>query len=411
MSAHRARRRVLIIVQNLSVPGDRRVWLECQALVEAGYQVSVVCPRSPGDPPDRVLDGVRIRTYPPPPATVGVASFFFEFVYCWIRTALLVARAALAEGFDVIQTCNPPDTYFLLGWPFKLLGRRFVFDQHDLCPEVYLSRFRRPSRVLLAGLRLLERLTYRTADHVIATNESYRQAALRRGSKVADAVTVVRTGPDPHRMRKGREHPELRRERRHLCCYVGVMGPQDGVDLAVRAAAHLVHDLGRKDCQFALIGIGDCYADLQALVTELAVEEFVTMPGRAPDEELFAYLSTADVGLCPDPPGPLNDVSTMNKTMEYMAFELPVVAFDLEETRVSAGAAGVYVPGADVAGFAAAISELLDDPKRRAAMGTAGRRRVEDALAWHHQVPAYLSVYDRLLGGAEHRQAVGLTPA
>jgi glycosyltransferase involved in cell wall biosynthesis len=391
-------RRVLIIVQNLPVPTDRRVWLECQALVGAGYRVSVVCPKGPGDPSYQLLEGVHLHKYEPPPPTTGVASFAYEFASCWAKTARLVLRAARREGFDVIQTCNPPDTYFALAWPFKLLGRPFVFDQHDLCPEVYLSRFDRPSPVLWRGLRVLEWLTYRTADHVIATNDSYRDVATGRGGKRPDQVTVVRTGPDPDRLRPAPPSPALRRGRRFLCCYLGVMGPQDGVDLAVRAADVLVHQLGRTDCHFALIGNGDCYDDLRALVGELGLEDFVTMPGRAPDEVVFDYFSTADVGLSPDPPGPLNDVSTMNKTMEYMAFELPVVAFDLKETRVSAGDAGVYVPGRDVTAFARAISDLLDDPDRRARMGAFGRRRVEEALAWRHQVGAYVAVYDRLLG-------------
>ncbi len=388
---------MLIIVQNLPVPADRRVWLECQALVGAGYQVSVVCPKAPGDPPHQLLDGVYLHKYDPPPATAGVGSFFYEFVTCWVKAARLVVRAAREEGFDVIQTCNPPDIYFLLAWPFKLFGRRFVFDQHDLCPEVYLSRFERPSRLLLGGLRLLEWLTYQTADHVIATNDSYRDVALQRGAKRPGQVTVVRTGPDPERLRRASPDPALRRGRRFLCCYLGVMGPQDGVDLAVRAAHVLVRQLGRTDCHFALLGDGDCYEEVLALVRQLGLEDFVSMPGWASDEMVRSYLSTADVGLGPDPPGPLNDVSTMNKTMEYMAFELPVVSFDLKETRVSAGEAGVYVQGGDVAAFARAISDLLDDPDRRAAMGAVGRRRVEEDLAWHHQVDAYLGVYDKLL--------------
>ena len=389
-------RRVLIIVQNLPVPSDRRVWLECQALVAAGYQVSVVCPKAPKDPSDQVLGGVRLRKYAPPPRTEGVLSFAYEFAICWLRTARLVLRAARQDGFDVIQTCNPPDTYFALALPFRLFGKRFIFDQHDLCPEVYESRFETPNRLLLATLRLLERLTYRSADHVIVTNESYREVALGRGHKRPSEVTVVRTGLDTEYMQRGQPEPRLRRGRRYLCCYLGVMGPQDGVDVALYAAHSYVYDLGRRDCEFALVGRGDMYERMRALADELGLADFVTMPGRLPDDELFGYLSTADLGLSPDPPSPLNDVSTMNKTMEYMAFGLPVVAFDLKETRVSAGDAAVYVEGDDPSAYAKAIADLLDDGPRRRQMGELARRRAEDVLAWRHQAPSYVATYDRL---------------
>jgi len=393
-----AGRRVLVIVQNLPVPADRRVWLECRALVDAKYEVSVVCPKAPGDPSYDVLDGVHLFKYPPPPATSGILSFAFEFVYCWLWTLARTLQALRGPGFDVVQTCNPPDTYFALAWPLKRLrGVRFVYDQHDLCPELYQSRFSRPSPILLRLLHLLEMGTYCAADHVIATNDSYRRIALTRGGKPPDDVTVVRTGPDPDRMRRGATHPELRQGRSHLCCYLGVMGPQDGVDLALQAAAHFIHVLGRDDCHFAILGGGDCWPQLRELVDELGLDGYVTMPGRVTDEELFAYLSTAEIGLSPDPFNPLNDVSTMNKTMEYMAFELPVVAFDLKETRVSAGNAGLYVPSNDVAAYARAIADLIDDPDRRHRMGALGRKRVEGVLAWEHQAPRYVGVYEQLV--------------
>ena len=246
------------------------------------------------------------------------------------------------------------------------------------------------------GLHLLERLTYRTADRVIVTNNSYRDVALARGGKAPEHVVVVRHGPDPAQMRRGPARPELRNGRRSLCCYLGIMGPQDGVDLAVRAIDVLVHEMGRHDCSFALLGDGDSYQQIQALVHEAGLEGYVTMPGFLGDAELATYLSTADLGLCPEPSNPLNEVSTMVKTMEYMAFELPVVAFDLKETRYSAADAAVYVAPNEVKQFAAAIATLLDDPDRRADMARAGRRRVEEALAWPLQAPAYLRVFDQL---------------
>jgi glycosyltransferase involved in cell wall biosynthesis len=396
-------RRVLIIVQNLSVPFDRRVWLEACSLRDAGFQVSVVCPMGKGDNARELLDGVLIRRYPPPPNTRGIATYVYEFAYCWLRTARLVLRAHRAEGFDVIQACNPPDTFWALAWPFKLAGRKFVFDQHDLCPEVYESRFPEGSSALLRGLRLLERATYAVADHVFSTNDSYRATAMRRGKVASDDITVVRTGPDPDFLRRGAPNPDWRRGRTYLCAYLGVMGPQDGVDLALRAAAELER-AGRDDTQFVFMGKGDSTDELIELAKELGVSDTVTFTGRVPDEIVAEVLSTADLGLSPDPLNPLNDVSTMNKTMEYMAFELPVVAFDLKETRVSADEAAIYVKPNDVAAYARAISDLLDDPERRRKMGQHGRQRVVDVLAWRHQAPRYVRAYERLCDGVRARR-------
>lgn len=398
--------RVLIIVQNLPVPFDRRVWLEACALRDAGFQVSVVCPKGPGDPAFEEVEGIRIRKYAPPPPTRGTLSYLWEFAYCWARTLDLVARAAAREGFDVIQACNPPDTYWALAAPYKLFGKRFVFDQHDLCPEVYESRFPEGSRLVHRALRLLERATYALADRVIATNDSYRATAIERGRVPADKVTVVRTGPDPVRLRRRDPVAEWRHGKRYLCAYLGVMGPQDGVDLALRAAAELVL-AGREDTHFVFMGKGDSYEELLSMAAGLNLSEYVTFTGRVPDETVFEVLSTADLGLCPDPLNALNDVSTMNKTMEYMAFEVPVVAFDLKETRVSAADAAVYVTPNDTGAYARAIAELLDDPKRRHKMGRAGRDRVERVLAWRHQAPRYVVLYENLLRSAHASTEAG----
>jgi glycosyltransferase involved in cell wall biosynthesis len=393
-------RRVLIIVQNLPVPFDRRVWREACALRDAGFEVTVVCPKAPGDPSLQTLEGIRIRKYAPPPQAEGALSYAWEFVYCWLRTLGLVLRSAAREGFDAIQACNPPDIFWALAGPFKLFDKRFVFDQHDLSPEVYTSRFARPSALLLRMLFLLERATYAVADHVVATNESYRDVAITRGKVPPERVTVVRSGPDPDRQRRRSPVPEWRRGRRHLCAYIGVMGPQDGVDLALRAAASVVR-AGRDDVHFVFIGGGDSFDDLVALSTELGIDDRTTFTGRVPDDTVFDILSTADIGLCPDPLNPLNDVSTMNKTMEYMSFELPVVAFDLKETRVSAGSAALYARPNEVEEFANAIVTLLDDPDRRSELGRIGRERVERELAWSHQAVKYVGVYESLLSGAD----------
>lgn len=397
---------VLIIVQNLPVPLDRRVWLECNALRDAGYEVSVICPKGPGDPAYQLLDGVHIYKYRPAPQTSGVVSYLVEFVYSWLRTAWLTLRVARRRRFHVMQACNPPDTYWALSLLWRLRGVKFVFDQHDLNPEVFLSRFGQPSglagRVQLAGLRWLERRTYRAAAHVISTNESYRNIALTRGRVPAGNTTVVRSGPDTSRMRPVDGLPALRNGRKHLLAYLGIMGPQDGVDVVLRAAGILVHELGH-DVQVALLGFGDSYDDLVALASELKLDDHVTFTGRADLRMIAEYLSSADVGLSPDPRNPLNDVSTMNKTMEYMAFALPVVAFDLVETVVSGGDAAVYVPFAEplddsVRRFALAVGELLDDPAQRGEMAVAGRRRAEQVLDWQPQRRAYVSVFDKLTG-------------
>ena len=390
-------RRILIVVQNLPVPLDRRVWLECQALTAAGYGVSVICPKGPGDPSFEVLDGVRIHKYTPPPAAKGLLAYVYEFLYCWLRTAYLAIREYRQVGFDALQACNPPDTYFALAALFRPFGVRFVFDHHDLCPEIYAAKFGRTGGLVYRMLLRLERSTFQLADRVISTNDSYRQIALDRGGRAPGTVSVVRSGPDLRRLTRLPRAPELKNGATFLCAYVGIMGRQDGVDRLVDAARVVVHEMGRTDVHFALLGFGDCLEELRQQVVRDGLQEFVTFTGRAGDDTLCRYLSTADLGLSPDPRSAFNDLSTMNKTIEYMAFGLPVVAFDLKETRVSAGGAAAYVADGDVAGFAKTIVELLDDPARRALMGRTGRERVVRELAWEHQAPQYVSVYDELL--------------
>jgi glycosyltransferase involved in cell wall biosynthesis len=397
-----SRPRTLIIVQNLPVPFDRRVWLECKALTAGGYDVTVISPKGKNDPGHQVLDGVTLLKYRPYAPGGGALSFVLEYAYSFLVTARLVRRARRRGRFDVLQACNPPDIFWPIArWLRRRDGSRFVFDHHDLCPELYDSRFPQGRELPRRGLVALERATFRSADHVVATNTSYAEIARRRGDKSSAEVTVVRTGPDPDRLRRQAAIPELRRGRQHLVAYIGVMGPQDGVDLAVRAAAHVVYDLGRRDVSFTFMGAGDSYDDIVALRDALELQDYVELPGRVPDETVLNVLSTADVGLSPDPKNPLNDVSTMNKTLEYMAFGIPVVAFDLKETRVSAGGAAAYVPNGDVAGYAQAIVNLLDDGSKREGMGRLGRLRIEEELGWPHQRDAYVDVYDRLVGRTE----------
>ncbi|HEX4830192.1 MAG TPA: glycosyltransferase family 4 protein [Trebonia sp.] len=414
------KRRVLIIVQNLPVPFDRRVWLECRALTAAGYSVTVVCPKGKGDPAREVIDGVDIYKYQPYAPGGSKLSFVAEYAYSFAATAwkALIARArggVLRGRFDVIQACNPPDIFWPLAMFFKGLEHtRFVFDHHDLSPELFESRFGGRS-LPYKGLRFLERSTHRCADHVISTNDSYRQVAIDRSGKDPADVTVVRTGPDPAKLRAGEPDEAQKRGRAFLASYIGVMGPQDGVDVVVRAADVIVHEMGREDIAFTLMGKGDCFDELVALRDELKLQGHVEFTGRAPDEQVKQVMSTADIGLSPDPMNPLNDLSTMNKTMEYMAFGLPVVAFDLKETRVSAADAAVYVkptgdPGRDIRDYAQAIVDLADDAALRARMGALGRVRVEEELAWPHQERAYVGVYAKLAPLGRGRAARATAP-
>lgn len=389
---------ICIVVQNLPVPFDRRVWLECRALRDAGYTVSVVCPKGPGDPAFEELEGVALHKYRAFPPITRKIMFVAEYLWSILATFVMLTRVWRREPITVVQVCNPPDVLWVAVLPFLLRGARMVYDQHDLCPELYLSRFGGSTGLPYRALQLAERVTYLLAAHVISTNDSYRGVALTRGRKRPADVTVVRTGPDPERMRRVDEDEELRRGHPFLLVYLGVMGPQDGVDHALRAMHEIVHVHGRTDVALTLIGDGDSGADLRRLAEDLELGEHVHFTGRAPDPLVATLLSTADIGLSPDPRNPLNDVSTMNKTMEYMAFELPVVAYDLVETRVSAAGAAVYAEPNRVDVYAAAILDLLGDEVRRKEMGEAGRRRVEDLLAWRHQIPPYVDVYDRLTG-------------
>ncbi|MGD0698916.1 MAG: glycosyltransferase family 4 protein [Trebonia sp.] len=394
-------RRVLIIVQNLPVPFDRRVWLECRALVSAGYSVAVVCPKGKGDPPYEVFEEVELYKYRPYAPGGSKLGFITEYVYSFLATAWQTLKARRKGRFAVLQACNPPDIFWPIAMALRLIDRtKFVFDHHDLCPELFRSRFPDGPALPLRGLLALERRTHRTADHVISTNDSYRDIAISRSGKAPQDVTVVRTGPDPDKLKRGPEDANMRRGRKFLAAYIGVMGPQDGVDIVVRAANIVVHEMRRDDIAFTIIGSGDCFDELVALRDELKLNGHVEFTGRAPDDLVKKILSTADVGLSPDPKNPLNDVSTMNKTMEYMSFELPVVAFDLRETRVSAAAAAVYVEPNDIHEYAKAIVDLMDDAAGRIQLAKVGRARVEEELAWRHQERAYLGVYERLTGGA-----------
>jgi glycosyltransferase involved in cell wall biosynthesis len=386
--------RALVLVENLSVPFDRRVWQECTTLRDAGWEVHVICPQGTkrDTEPETVIDGVAIHRYPLRAATGGPAGYIKEYGAALWHTF----RLARAVGpVDVVHACNPPDLLFLVARWLKRRGARFVFDQHDLVPELYLSRFGRGRDLLYRGVCALERRTYQAADVVIATNESYREVALRRGGKRPEDVFVVRSAPASARFRQVEADPELKRGKAFLLCYLGVMGPQDGVDYALRALAALRDELGRDDWHAVFVGSGDAFDDMVGLSTRLGLAGLVEFTGRIPDDDLLRYLSTSDVCLSPDPSSPLNDVSTMNKVLEYMAMSRPIVSFDLKEARVSAGDAAVYAPPNDEREFAKLISRLLDDPAERRRMGEIGHARVTGPLSWRNSQRCLLAAYAR----------------
>jgi glycosyltransferase involved in cell wall biosynthesis len=390
--------RVLLLVENNSYPFDFRVRREAQALLEAGYQVSVIAPRGAAQPWIEDIEGISVYRFPAPPDGVGVLSYAFEFGYATLAMLLLTAWVSISKGVDVIHAANPPDTLCVIGIVFKLFGKRFVFDQHDLAPETYLSRFEQPrANLIYKILCFMERLSYAAADAVIVTNESYKQVAITRGSKHPDKVFIVRNGP-PLTYQSLEPDPDLVRRANYRIGYIGTIGPQDGVDYWLRAIREMVFTLGRRDFLAIIIGSGDALAGVQALAKELEIEDYVLFTGRLSEFESRKHLSAVNVCVQPDPLSPLNDKSTMNKLMEYMALGKPTVAFDLIETRFSAQDAAIYVKPNDELEFAKQVSRLLDNPDECEKMGEIGRNRVANALAWEYSEPELISAYSEGLG-------------
>jgi glycosyltransferase involved in cell wall biosynthesis len=393
------KRRVLIIVENLPSPFDRRVWQEATTLQEAGYGVSIICPTGKGyEKRYEQIDGIHVYRHPLPLEAEGAIGYAMEYATALFWEFTLAFRVLRRHGFDVIHACNPPDLIFLVGGFFKLFARkRFIFDHHDINPELYEAKFGR--RDLFYRLMVLfERLTFRTADVSIATNESYKQIAVDRGGMDPDRVFVVRSGPKLDRLRILPPVPALRQGRRFLVGYVGVMGRQEGIDYLLRAAAHIVHDLRRDDVHFGLVGGGTSLDEMKAYARQLRIDDHVTFTGRVPDDELLAMLNTADVCVNPDVANDMNDKSTMNKIMEYMALGKPIVQFDLTEGRFSAQEASLYAARNDDRDLARKIVELLDDPQRRQRMGEFGRARVLGQLEWRYEAPKLLQAYEVAFG-------------
>jgi glycosyltransferase involved in cell wall biosynthesis len=387
---------ILIIVENLPVPLDRRVWQECLALRDAGYKVVVICPQMKGHVlPEENLEGIQIYRHKLPMEGRGLTGFLAEYMTAlWFET-LLAWKAFRLFRFKVIHMCNPPDLMFLVAWPFKLLGVRVIFDVHDLWPEMFEAKFKKRN-LLYWAVRIAQRLNYACANIVLATNETNREAALTNGRKKAESIYLVRTAPKIPNTTLPPD-PALKKGRKFLVGYVGVMGSADGVDLLLRSAGFIVHQLGRKDVQFLLMGDGPEYDDLLALRSELKLDEYVDMPGWAYNDFLFTALKTIDLGVTCDIPNGYNHSCTMNKVLEYMAFGKPQISFDLKETRASAEDAGAYIHDISANALGQGIVELLDDEEKRAKMGSSGYHRLHEELNWGRSVKELIAAYDAAL--------------
>ena len=383
---------VCIIVENLPVPIDRRVWQEARTLREAGYRVSIICPKGSGFQKSReTLEGIEIYRHWLWEAS-GPLGYLLEYSWALAAQFFLSLRVYARTRFRVLQACNPPDTIFLIGRFFKLFGVRFIFDHHDLNPELYETKFQRHD----FGYKLVcwaERWTFRTADVSIATNESYREVALTRGGMRPGRTFVVRSCPDLARIRILPPQPELKEGRRHLVVYLGVMGHQDGLDLLLESIAYLTKLRKCEDTLFVLIGSGPELPRLKVLASQKGLDTLVKFAGRLPDEEVAAYFSTAAFGMAPDRNTPMNDKSTMNKILEYMAFGLPVVLYDLTEGRRSAGDAALYARNGDTEDFAQKILTLLDSESLCKELGARARKRIENQLNWDIEKRALLEAY------------------
>jgi len=393
------KQKILIIVENLPVPFDTRVWKEAASLHANGYEVSVLCPRGKGyERNHEVIDGVHIYRHPLPEEGNSPLGYLWEYGWALFWEFVYAFWIFLRRGFHVIQACNPPDNIFLVALPFKLLGVKYIFDFHDANPELYIAKYERKGR-LYDILVWLEKMTFRTSDVVIATNESYKNIVVTRGGLDPENVFIVRNGPDLKTFKPVAPNPVLKYGKPYLVGYVGTMSIQEGLDILLAAALH-IKKMGRRDVHFTCVGGGPALAELRQMVIDKDLQDMVNFTGRIPDGQLLEILSTADVCVNPDKPCEMNSISTMIKIMEYMALGKPIVQFDMKEGRFSARDASVYARndgGAE--DFAAKILSLLEDADARRRMGEFGQRRVREELAWEYSVKNLLAAYRKALSG------------
>ncbi|MBK8970405.1 MAG: glycosyltransferase family 4 protein [Hahellaceae bacterium] len=379
-----------------SLPFDRRVWQEATTLKQSGYEVSIICPVGKGyDKRYEVLNDIHIYRHPLPLEADGALGYLVEYSTALFWEFWLSFKILFTRGFDAIHACNPPDLIFIVGGFFKLFGKKFLFDHHDINPELYEAKFNRRD-FFYKLMVLFERLTFKCANVSIATNESYRKIAIERGGMSPDRVHVVRSGPKLDRLKIIPPVPGLKKGKSFMVGYVGVIGKQEGVDYLLKAAQYIVYTMNRKDIHFGIVGGGTELETLKAFAAELNISDYVTFTGRVPDQELLEMLNTADVCVNPDVANDMNDKSTMNKIMEYMALGKPIVQFDLTEGRVSAQEASLYAKRNDYEDMAKLIVELLDNPELRDRMGKFGRQRVEEDLQWPKEEPKLLAAYSQL---------------
>lgn len=395
-------RRVLIILENEPVWTSHRVRKQIDTLLEAGYLVTAISRRDPGNEEYRKRPGVRLLEYAPPPESEGLLGHLVEYAYSFAAASALTLRAMLSGRIDVVQFCQPPDVYFPLAWVLRWFRVGILIDQRDLLPELFAARYDRVRPAVLAALRLCERLSHRSADRIICTNEYQQERILLTSGRPKSHVTLVRNGPVLAHVAQARGDSSLKRGREHLCCWLGMMGRQDRVDLLLRSIDHAVHQLGRDDCQFTIIGPGECLASMRELAHRLDLDGWVHFTGNLRPHEVFRHLATADLGV---DAALQPDVSPV-KLYEYMAFGLPVVAFDLPQTRALADGAAVLAGPGDVEAHARAIDALLGNPQRRRELGRTGQARVRNELAWDHQARAYAEVIGQFCGA----EAGGLEP-
>lgn len=399
-----AGKHVLIIIENLPAPFDRRVWQEATTLREAGAEVSIICPQMKGfSDPRETIDGIEIYRHPLPLEGHGAIGYATEYLTA-LHWELRLARQIYAKKpFDVVHGCNPPDLIFLVATRYRKRGVKFLFDHHDINPELYIAKFGKKGW----GYRLmlwLERKTFRTAHRSIATNESYREIAIHRGGMKPEHVTVVRSGPSLQRLRIQPTDESCKKGRRFLVGYIGVIGVQEGLDLLMESVRQLVAN--RQDIQFAILGGGTALPEIQSIASDLNLSDYVDFYGRVSDDEMLRVLNSCDVCVNPDRPTEMNNLSTMNKIMEYMALKKPIVQYDLKEGRASALDASLYAENTSTKDFADKIGELLDDPVRREQMGEFGHDRVVRELSWTHEKERLLEAYRDVFGMSSCRDAV-----
>ncbi len=397
MPPARQARSCVIVVENLPVPFDRRVWQEAQALSRAGWTVSVICPANANFPKRfEVIDDIAIYRHPLPPEGRGALAYFREYSTALFHEFRLLIKVHRERGFSIIQACNPPDLIFLAALPFKLMGKQFIFDQHDVSPELFIVKFGAKG-FLYRALTFFERMSYRTADYVITANATFKDIAISRGGKAPSQVEVVYGVPDRKRIHRVEPEPGLHGGRKFVLGYLGIINEQDGVDHLVRAVAHLVKVKGFHDFRAVVVGSGPALELVRALARSLEVEDFLSFPGYLNGETLLAYISAFDIGVIPDPLNEANDLMSMNKVFEYCALGIPIACYPLRETKRLLGEAGVYAPSPDPVGLAEACLSLMQDEALRARSAAAAAKLSAETFLWENEARKYVATYERVL--------------